>query len=61
MLISGFKIESVIKPSGKNVVCIGYVGVLAGQQGLGLGAKLINHLASLDRDAGFAVASLDVA
>jgi|TARA_B110000902_G_scaffold255171_1_gene320159 ribosomal protein S18 acetylase RimI-like enzyme len=55
-----FKIESVINPTGKDVVCIRHGGVLSSQQGLGLDAKLMNHLASLVRDAGCTLASLDV-
>jgi GNAT superfamily N-acetyltransferase len=60
VLIREFKIESVINPTGNDVVCIGHGGVLPNQQGLGLGAKLMNYLASLVRDAGCALASLDV-
>jgi ribosomal protein S18 acetylase RimI-like enzyme len=61
VLIRGLKIESVIKPPRKNVVCIGHIAVLPSARGKGLGARLMNYLANSAKDAGFAVASLDVA
>ncbi|MFT6310049.1 MAG: hypothetical protein ACJAQS_000411 [Porticoccus sp.] len=39
---------------------LGMVACYLASEELGLSAKLMNHLASLVRDAGFAVASLDV-
>ncbi|MFQ3322652.1 MAG: ribosomal protein S18 acetylase RimI-like enzyme [Pseudomonadales bacterium] len=61
VMIRGLKIESVIKPPRKDVVCIGHIGVLPSMRGQSLGARLMNHLVNLVKDAGFTVASLDVA
>lgn len=61
VLIRGLKIESVIKPPRKNVVCIGHIAVMPSERGKGLGARLMNYLANAAKKEGFAVASLDVA
>jgi ribosomal protein S18 acetylase RimI-like enzyme len=61
VLIRGLKIESVIKPPRKNVVCIGHIAVTASMRGKGLGARLMNYLANSAKEAGFSVVSLDVA
>jgi ribosomal protein S18 acetylase RimI-like enzyme len=57
----GTTTEAVIPPPAKGVAVLAHLGVEPGQQGRGIGARLITHLLHQAQSSGYTRAGLDVA
>lgn len=61
VIANGLRVESVIRPPKKGIHYIAHLGVVEDVRGRGIGSLLIDHLHEVGRQAGRAIAELDVA